>query len=464
MAGGGTVLVVGGGAAGMAAASRAKRLNPKLNVVVAEKTRWVSFALCGLPYYLGCVVKRLSELTYYPLSEFTEKRGINVLLNTEVVEINYGERRALLRDLKTGREREVEWDYLVLATGARSRAYKFFPEAVRAENVFVLSHLDAADEARRYALSLGHGARAVIVGAGYVGLEAAENLASLGFKVTIIEAAPQVAPRVLDPKFAAVVEEHLRDNGVEVLTSTPVKGFKLRDGKAVAVETEKGDIEGDFFLVGVGIEPNVDLAKSIRARIGETGAIWTDDHMRTSLEGVYAAGDAVEHTDIVSRRRVWRPFAQVANKMGYVAGSNIGGREAVFPGSVGTSTFKVFDLVVARTGLDEAEAEKAGFKPVSATLEGGTRAHYIPGRVRIALKVVADEETGRLLGAQAIGLSETAFWRVNVVASLLTVKATVWDLFYSDLGYAPPLAPVWDPLITAARLLMRKLGEKPRSY
>ncbi len=462
MAGRGVVLVVGGGAAGMSAASRAKRLNPELDVIVAERTRWVSFALCGLPYYLGCVVKRLGELTYYPLSEFTERRGIKVLLNTEVAGVDYGERRATLRDLKTGRERTVEWDYMVIATGARSRAPKIFPEAVGAENVFTLSHLDAAEEARRYALSLGRGARAVIVGAGYVGLEAAENLASLGFRVTMVEAAPQVAPRVLDPRFAAVVEEHLRDNGVEVYTSTPVRGFKLNGGRAVAVETDKGEVEGDLFLLGVGIEPNTDLARSIGARIGETGAIWTDERMRTSLDGVYAAGDAVEHTDIVSGRRVWRPFAQVANKMGYVAGSNIAGREALFPGSTGTSAFKVFDLVVARTGLDEAEAEKAGFKPVSATVEGGTRAHYIPGRVQVAIKVVADEDTGRLLGAQAIGLSETAFWRVNVIASLLAVKATVWDLFYSDLGYAPPLAPVWDPLVTAARLLMRRLGERPR--
>lgn len=456
------LLVVGGGAAGMAAASRAKRLKKDLDVVVVEKTRWVSFALCGLPYYLGCTVKRLSDLTYYPLSEFTEKRGINVLLETEVVDIDYSGRKAVIRDLKSGSEKELEWDYLVLATGARSKAYKFFPEIREASNVFTLSHLDITDEARKYALSLNHGARAVIVGAGYVGLETAENLAKLGFKVTMIEATDQVAPRVLDPDLASVVKSHLEANGVEVITGAPVKEFKLSNGKAVAVETEKGVVEGDFFVVGVGIEPNVDLARRIGAKIGETGAIWVDDHMRTSLENVYAVGDAVEHTDLVTGRRVWRPFAQIANKMGYVAGSNIAGREAVFPGSVGTSTFKAFDLVVARTGLSEEEAKAAGFKPITASLEGGTRAHYIPGRTTVKLKVVADEDTGRLLGAQAVGASESAFWRINVIAALLTTGATVWDLFYTDLGYAPPLAPVWDPLITAARLLMRKLGEKPR--
>ncbi len=456
------LLVVGGGAAGMAAASRARRLKKDLEVVVVERTRWVSFALCGMPYYLGCVVKRLSDLTYYPLSEFTEERGIKVLLETEVVDIDYSGRKAVIRDVKNGGEKEIEWDYLLLATGARSKAHKFFPEIKEASNIFVLSHLDVAEEARRYALSLGHGARAVIVGSGYVGLEVAENLASLGFKVSIVEALGQVAPRVLDPEFASEIKEHLEEKGVEVLTNAPVKGFKIVDGKAVAVETEKGNIEGDIFIVGVGIEPNADLARRIGVKIGETGAICVDEHMRTSLRDVYAAGDAVEHTDLVSGKRVWRPFAQIANKMGYVAGSNIAGREAVFPGSVGTSTFKVFDLVVARTGLSEEEAKEAGFKPFSVSLQGGTRAHYIPGQVPIKLKVVADEDTGRLLGAQAIGASETVLWRINVVAALLTTGATVWDLFYTDIGYAPPLAPVWDPLITAARLLMRKLGEKPR--
>jgi len=240
-----------------------------------------------------------------------------------------------------------------------------------------------------------------------------------------------------------------------------VKGFKVRDGRVVSVETEKGEVEGDMFIIGVGIEPDTRLARSIGARIGETGAIWVDERLRTSLDNVYAVGDAVESVDIVTGRRVWRPFAQVANKMGYIAGTVIAGRDAVFLGSTGTSTFKSFNMVVARTGLSREEAVKAGFTPVEAKLTGRTKAAYIPGGERIHLKVVADRETGLLLGAQAVGRSETVLWRVNVIASLLTAKATVWELFHSDIGYAPPLAPVWDPLIVAARLLMRSLGEKP---
>ncbi len=456
------LVVIGGGAAGMAAASRAKRLKKDLEVVVVERTRFVSFALCGIPYYIGCTVKTLDDLLFYPPEEFIKKRGINILFNTEAVDVDLSSRKVTVRSLETGKESEIEFDYLVFALGAKSRAPEIWPEIAGVENVFYISHLESGEAIRRYALSLPKGSRAVLVGGGYVGLELAENLSALGMKVTVVEALGQLAPRALDQDMAEIVERELVSHGVTVVKNAPVKGFVIRGGKAVAVETEKGTIEGDLFIVGVGIKPNVDLAAKAGVRIGETGAIWTDDHMRTDKENVYAVGDAVEHTDIVTGRRVWRPFAQIANKMGYVAGSNIGGREAVFPGSVGTSTFKTFNIVAARTGLSAAEAEKAGFKPIEAKLEAGTRAHYIPGSARITLKVVADEETGRLLGAQAVGASETVLWRVNVVASLLTTKATVWDLFTADLGYAPPLAPVWDPLIIAARLLMRKLGEKPR--
>ena len=456
------LVVIGGGAAGMAAASRAKRLKKDLEVIVVEKTTYVSFALCGIPYYVGCTVKTLDDLLFYPPEEFIKKRGINILFKTEVTRIDTSGRKVVLRSLETGREEEISYDYLVIATGARSKAPKLWPEIVDAENVFYITHLDSAEAIRSYATKLRRHSKAVIVGAGYVGLEMAENLSNLGLRVTLIEAAPHVAPRTLDEDYARVIEDHLREKGVEVVTGNPVKGFRVVDGKAEAVETEKGDFGGDLFVVGVGIEPNVDLAREAGIRIGETGAIWTDEYMRTSVENIYAVGDAVEHTDIVTGKRVWRPFAQVANKMGYIAGSNIGGREAVFLGSVGTSTFKTFDMVVARTGLSKAEAEKHGFNAIEASLEGGTKAHYIPGGTRIKLKVVADADTGRLLGAQSIGASETVLWRINVIASLLTTRATVWDLFHSDIGYAPPLAPVWDPLIIAARLLMRKLGEKPR--
>ncbi|MCE4600581.1 MAG: FAD-dependent oxidoreductase [Desulfurococcales archaeon] len=456
------LVVVGGGAAGMAAASRAKRLNKKLDVTVFEKTRWVSFALCGIPYHVGCIVKRLSDLLYYPPEEFTRKRGIDLRLETEVTWIDIDSKKIHYRELKSGKEGELEFDYLLLATGARSKAPRIWPELNEARNAFYIKHLDTAQEIRDYALRLNTGSRAVIVGAGYVGLELAETLTELGLKVTLVEALDQVAPRTLDPDLAELVKSELESNNVEVITGAPVKEFRISDGRVTSVVTEKGDIAGDLFIVGVGIEPNIELAKSIGLKIGETGAIWTDEYMRTSIDYVYAVGDAVEHKDLVTGRRVWRPFAPVANKQGYVAGSNIAGREAVFPGSVGTSTFKTFNAVVARTGLSKSEAENMGYNVVEAKVNARTKAHYMPGSEPLTLKVVADADTGKLLGAQAVGKSETVLWRINVIASLLTTQATVWDLFATDIGYAPPLAPVWDSLIVAARLLMRTLGEKPK--
>jgi len=456
------VVIIGGGAAGMAAASRAKRLNPKMDVTVIERTRWVSFALCGIPYLAGCTVKTLDQLLYYKPEYFVKKRGINLMLKTEAIKVDGSKKKVIYRNVKTGEEGELDWDYLILATGARSKALKIWPEIKEFENVFYIKHIETGDEIRRYVLKLPYGSKAIIVGAGYVGLEMAENLSKLGLKVTVVEALDRVAPRVLDEDLAQKVEERLKTHGIEVIKNSPAKEFKGSNGKAKKVVTENEEIEGDIFIIGVGIEPNVDLAKDLNLKIGETGAVWTDERTRTSRLDVYAIGDMTEHKDIITGRMVWRPFAPAANKMGYVAGTNVAGRDAIFPGSVGTSTFKTFDLVIAATGLNKAEAEKLGYKVVEASLTGHTTAHYMPGAKEVNLKVIADEDTGRLLGAQVVGEDESAFWRINVIASLLTTRGTVWDLFVSDIGYAPPLSPVWDPLIIAARLLMRKLGEVPK--
>jgi len=454
------VLVVGGGAGGMAAASRAKRLMPDADVTVVEKSNWVSFALCGIPYLAGCTIKRLDQLLHYKLEVFTKKRGINILLQHEVVDVDVSARTARIVDLRNGKETTLEWDKLVIATGARSRATSIWPEIEEMDNVFYIKHIDTGDAIRRYALRPGV-EKAVIVGSGYVGMEMAENLVALGLKVTIVEAMDTIVPNALDPEISRDLQAHIESKGVKVITGSPVREFRGDKGRASSIVTDNGEIEGDIFIVGVGIEPNTALARAMGLRIGETGAVWTDDKMMTSAEDVFAVGDVAEHKDLVTGRRVWRPFAQIANKMGYVAGSVIGGREASFPGSVGTSAFKVFDLAVARTGLTRREAEAAGFKPVEVELAGSTKPHYMPGGSEIKLKVVADEDTGRILGGQALG-DDSAFWRVNVLAGLITAGATVWDLFFTDLGYAPPLSPVWDPLVVAARLLMRKLGEKPR--
>ncbi|MGC9111861.1 FAD-dependent oxidoreductase [Acidilobus sp.] len=454
------IVIIGSGAAGMSAASRAKRLKPSNEVIVIDSSRWVSFAFCGLPYLVGGEVKDLDELLYYPPSEFT-KRGIDLRLNKTVIEVDPDSKKLTYVDNSTGTKESLEWDKLVLATGARSKAPKLWPEIKGARNVFYIVHMESGQQIRDYARSLGPGKRAVVVGAGYVGLEMADNLAKLGLKVTIIEAMGQVAPRMLDPELAKIVEDSIRSKGVEVVTGAAVERFNIANNMATEVVTSKGTYQGDTFVVGVGIEPNNELAKQLGLKLGQSGGVIVDERTLTSNPDVYAAGDVTEHKDLVTGQLVWRPFAQIANKMGHVTGSNLGGMDSVFLGSVGTSAFKAFDVVAARTGLSASEASKAGFKPVEVSLEAGTKAHYIPGGSKISLKVVADEKTGRLLGAQAVGFDESAFWRINVVASLLTRGGSVWDLFNADYGYQPLLSPAWDPLVIAARLLMRTFGERP---
>jgi len=457
------VVVVGGGAAGMSAASRVKRLKPDAEVVVLERTRWVSFALCGIPYYIGCIVKHLDDLTAYPLEVFIKERGIDVRIKHEVLDVDASGKRLSVRDLEGGREYEIEYDYLVLATGARSRAPEIWPELRELENAFYVTHLDGAYVIRDYLVKLKSGSRIAIVGSGYVGIEMVEAAIEQGLKPVLIEAAPRLMPRVLDEEYSKILESYLAGKGVEILKGSPVKDLKYSNGRLKAIELESGEVEVDAAIFGVGVRPNTELAEKAGVKLGETGAVWTDEYMRTSDESIYSAGDNTQTTHLVTGKPTWFPFAQAANKMGFVAGTNIAlGNAMKFPGVTGTSTLKVFDLVIAKTGLSLAEAQREGFNAVEVSISGGTKAHYMPGRKKIHLKVVADADTGRLLGATSMGESETAFWRVNVVASLLHKKATVEDLLFTDLGYAPPLAPVWDPLIIAARQLLRKVKAAKR--
>jgi NADPH-dependent 2,4-dienoyl-CoA reductase/sulfur reductase-like enzyme len=456
------IAIIGGGAAGMSAASRAKRLSKQSTVTVFEKTRWISFALCGIPYYIGCITPRLEDLTYYPIEEFINKRGIDVRIHHEVVEINPSEKTLVYKD-PTGDIKEYRWDYLVIAPGARSLAPKIFPEINDLKRVSYISHLNDAYKIRNDITALRKGDTINIIGSGYVGLELAHTLTEAGFKVRIIEMMNQVLPKSLDEDMVDPIIEELKSHGVEVVLGEKTVGFE-ETSNSVKVITEKGEYDGKYTIVGVGIRPNTSLAEKIGVKIGETGAIWTDDHMRTSIKDIYAVGDAVETVNLVTGKRDWFPFAQVANKMGYVAGSNIGGREAVFPGATGTSTLKTFDLTIARTGLTESRARELGYNVIAAKLEASTKAHYVPGGKRFLLKVIADEDTGKLLGAQGVGRDESVFWRINVIAALLEKGGTVWDLFHTDIGYAPVLNPTWDALIIAARLLMRKLGEVPKKF
>lgn len=437
-------VVVGGGPAGMTAASRIKRLKPDARVAVFERSSFVSYAPCGIPYYIGGVVDSFEKLVHYSVEEF-RRRGIEVFTRAEVADAGQGFVRVRLE----GGEKTFEWGRIIVATGARPRLPPI--KGLDLEGVLTLRTLEDAERARAYVKGAR---RAAVIGGGYIGLELAENLRRLGKDVLLFEVLPHVMP-TLDVDIATIVENELRRNGVELHTSEGVVELE-GDGKVGRVVTDRSSYDIDVAFVATGVAPETQLAERLGAKRGSTGAIAVNKRMETEVEGVYAAGDVAESVNLVTGKPDWFPLAPVANKMGYVAGANAAGSYAEFPGAVGTAVTKVFDLEVGRTGLTEERAAKEGFEPFSAKIRAATRSSYYPGAAEITVKLTADRRTGRLLGGQFVG-REGVLARVNTLAALLMRGATVEDLFFTDVAYAPPFAPVWDPVIVAARVLLREL-------
>ncbi|AIU69920.1 CoA-disulfide reductase [Thermococcus eurythermalis] len=436
-----TVVIIGGGAAGMSAASRVKRLKPEWDVKVFEATEWVSHAPCGIPY----VVEGLSpkeKLMHYPPEVFIKKRGIDLHLKAEVIEVEQGRVRVREED----GEHTYEWDYLVFANGASPQVPAI--EGIDLPGVFTADLPPDAVAITEY-LEKHDVNDVVVIGTGYIALEMAEAFVERGKKVTLIGRSERVLRKTFDKEITDIVEEKLREN-----LNLRLEELTLRfegDGRVEKVVTDAGEYRADLVIVATGIKPNTGLARELGVRIGETGAIWTNEKMQTSVENVYAAGDVAETKHIITGRRVWMPLAPAGNKMGYVAGSNIAGKEIHFPGVLGTSVTKFLDLEIGKTGLTEAEAIKEGYDVRTAFIKAKTKPHYYPGARNIWLKGVVDNETNRLLGLQAVGAEILP--RIDTAAAMLTAGFTTKDAFFTDLAYAPPFAPVWDPLVVLARVL-----------
>jgi rhodanese-related sulfurtransferase len=285
----------------------------------------------------------------------------------------------------------------------------------------------------------------------------AESLVHLGKKVTIVELAPQILT-LFDEDFAGILRQYLETKGVQIFTSEGIKALR-GNGRVTHVQTVAREVETDAVLMSLGIRPQVELAKKAGLRIGETGAIWVNEKMETSAAGIYAAGDCVETTHLVTGKKVWIPLGSTANKQGRVVGVNVCGGSGVFPGVMGTTVFKCFDWNVAKTGLNMKEAGEEGFHPIQAIVRGFDRAHYYPGQKESTLKLIADEKTGRFLGGQAIGEGPSDKF-IDILAMALHAKMTCQELASADLAYAPPFSPVLSPVIVAANVLMNKLEGK----
>ncbi|WP_433634566.1 FAD-dependent oxidoreductase [Halomicrococcus sp. NG-SE-24] len=444
-----TFVVVGGDAAGMSAASKAKRENPDLDVVAFEKGDWVSYAACGMPYYVKEEVESLDDLVQITPEEFRTERDIDVRTNHEVVAINPEERTVTVS--ADGDRFEQPYDHLLVGTGASAIEPPF--EGFDRDGVFTIHDMDEAGAIHDY---VGDAApeTAAIVGGGYVGIEMAEALAGRGLDVHLFE----MLPHVLQPfgeTVATAVEDHLREQDVDLRLDTPVEGF-AGDGAVSAVETADDTVPADIVVVGVGVAPNVELAERAGIEIGETGAIATDEYGRTNYEDVYAAGDCAETTNVVTGEPDHVPLALTANRAGRAIGQTVTGTPTEVGKTAGTAIVKAFDLGAARTGvLDEETARDAGFDPVSVEITASSRAHYYPGAEDLTVTLVADRETERVLGGSVVGREGVK--RVDTVATALHAGLTVTELQNLDLAYAPPFSPTWDPVLTAAKVLNGKL-------
>ena len=435
------VVIIGGGAAGMSAASRVKKLKPGWDVKVFEATEWVSHAPCGIPYVVEGI-SPMEKLMHYPPEVFIKKRGIDLHLNAEVIEVEQG--KVGVRE-KDG-EKSYEWDYLVFANGASPRVPAV--EGIDLKGVFKADLPPDAVAIREYMERMGV-KDAVIIGGGYIGVEMAEAFSAQGRRVTLIERGERVMKRAFDKEITDVLEEEMRKR-INLRTEEILMRIEGEKGVEKVV-TDAGEYKADIVILATGIKPNVELAKRIGIRIGETGAIWTNERMQTSVENVYAAGDVAETRHMITGRHVWIPLAPAGNKMGYVVGSNIAGKEIHFLGVLGTSVTKFFDVEIGKTGLTEVEAIKEGYDVRTAFIKASTRPHYYLGARSIWLKGVIDNETNKLLGVQAVGAEILP--RIDTAAAMLTAGFTTKDAFFTDLAYAPPFAPVWDPLIVLTRVL-----------
>ncbi len=446
------IIVIGGDAAGMSAASKAKRENPDLDVTVFEKQEYVSFGLCGLPYYISGKVEELDALVAVDPEEFQEKRNIDVRTNHEVSDINPEEKTVLVKD-ENGEEFKESYDKLLIATGVHARVPPL--DNIDLENIFTLHWLDDGRKIKDYVEE--NKPEKVVLTGGYIGLEMAEAFTELGLDVTVLAKHEEVLP-MIDEEIVEPLEEELEKNGVELRKNSAIVGFEGDDnGKVQKVKTKNGEVETDFVLLSVGVEPSSELAEKAGIKVGETGGIVVNERMETSVENIYAAGDCVETKNILTGEGVNIPLGDTANRQGRTVGINLSGGDATLPGLLGTAIVKVFDLAIARTGLSEAEAEESEFDYVSITIQAPSRAFYYPGGSEINVKIIVEEDTGRLLGTQMVG-REGVSQRIDVAASLIYNETTVEEIQKLDLAYAPPYSPPWDPLQTAAKVVSSKIG------
>ncbi len=446
--------IIGGVAAGTRVAAKVRREAPDMNITIITDENYISYAGCGTPYYIGDIIKDKNTLILRTPEAF-EMDNIKVLTNRRVLKIDPNKKSIIYKELDGEKDKTLSYDKLVLATGAKPIVPPI--PGIDLKNIFVLRSINDAFIIKEAIHNEGVDSTCII-GGGLIGLEMAENLSSRGIRVTVVEKLPQILNN-LDPEMANIVEKHLKEIGIEVFTGEGVISFSGTNGKVSKVLTEKRTISTDMVILSIGIRPNVELAKEAGIGIGTTGAISVNERMETDIDDIYAVGDCTETIHIVTQKPVWIPLGTTANKQARVAAINIAGGDDRFPGVVGSMIVKVGKLNIAKTGIIEREAKEYGYNYEIVLVPANDKAHYYPGRREIMVKLIAERESGKLLGGEIVG-EGASDKRIDILATAITGELTCDQLSKLDLAYAPPYSPVLDPIIVAANVMRNKLERR----
>ncbi len=443
-------VIIGGDAAGMSAASKAKRNDSGMEITVLEQTSDVSYSACGMPYNIADPKRDMDELIVRRAEVFREKQRIDVQLGRKARRIDRANKKVIGRG-PDGKNFDMAFDKLLIATGGRPRVLNIPGNDL--PGVVVLKSLEDGRILKNYIEA--HGVkRAAIIGTGYIGLEMAEAFHARDVAIHMFDILPGLLPW-LPETMAEVVRKELEDKGVQLHMGSNVQSIE-RVGQHLGLNFNGSGIEVDMVLMSVGIIPNSEIAAEAGLDLGPSNAIAVDKTLLTSDPDIFAAGDCADAFHIVTGKRVWIPLALRANRSGWAVADNITGNTVELPGVAGTAVFKVLDLEVAHTGLSMYEAETAGFDAVQETIQSRSRAHAHPGNQTIYVNLVADKKTGKLIGGNMVGKEGVAH-RIDAIAVALHANMTVEEFFQCDLAYAPPFSPVWDPMLTAANQLLKHL-------
>jgi len=448
------IVVVGADATGMSAASRAKRRAPEIQVEAYDLGRYVSYGACGIPYAVSGEVGRVEDLVVISPDRFREERGIEVFTRHLVERIVPAEKKILVRDLAAGRVKERAYDKLVFSTGAEPITPKGIDPGL--EEVFFIRNLEDAQRLKSFLAERKPG-RAVIVGAGYIGLEMAESLAKAGLRVQVTVRGERVLSSAEEEISSALAGE-LKRQGVELVTGAVPKATERPARGGVRLELMDGrELTADLLLVGAGVRPRSELAEEAGLKLGVKGAVAVDRLQRTSDPDIFSGGDCAEAYHRLLGRNTYVPLALGANRQGRVIGDNLVGGKSEFPGILATTVTKVFDLTAARTGLSLREAREEGLEAVKVVTKAPSRASYYPGSSPITTCLIAEKGTGRPLGAQMVGLDGVAK-RIDIWGTALSAGLSLEEIGDLDLAYAPPYSPVWDPVLVTAGVALKKIS------